>query len=87
VSREIVYDDEVGKVLPLLERTPEQVENLYREREVTADTARDFLIDRIKSDDHFAKRCLTLLATDKLLQNDLVGLYKTFGKSKNSRQE
>lgn len=76
VSREIIYDDEVGKAKPFLTRTTAEVEELYREQTINADTVRNFLLERIKNDEHFAKRCLTLLNNDKLLQKDLVNLYK-----------
>ena len=76
VSREVVYDDEVGKVKPYLIRTREQVDELYKEQTVNEDTVRAFLIDRIRSDEHFVKRCLSLLADDKLLQRDMVSIFK-----------
>ena len=76
VSREIIYDDELGKEKPYLIRTREQVDELYKEQPVNEDTVRAFLIERIRNDEYFVKRCLSLLANDKLLQRDMVSIFK-----------
>ncbi len=79
VSRELVYEDELVKKGPILKRTPEEVEALYAKHEATREQVKQFLIERINEDDHFAKRCLTLLHTDRLLERDLVALYRDLG--------
>jgi hypothetical protein len=79
VSKETIYDDELNIHDPFLTRQQEDIEAIYAEKEITPDLARNFLIERIKRDEHFAKRCLALLNNDKLLQRDLVALYKDLG--------
>ncbi|MDR0867422.1 MAG: hypothetical protein LBP75_02970 [Planctomycetota bacterium] len=76
VSREVIYDDELTRGKPFLNRTPEQVAERYRETVVTEETARKFLIDRINNDADFAKRCLGLLHGDRLREKDLVAAYQ-----------
>lgn len=77
VSQETVYEDELSVQGPYLYRTRKEVEARYAEPAVDEDTVKQFLIDRIRTDDAFARRCLLLLHGDRLLGNDLVGLYKT----------
>ncbi|GEM_PF-1334519 len=77
VSRETIFEDELAYANPYLERTPEQVEALYAEKEITADTVKEFLIDKIRTDLMFAKRCLLLLLSEKVISKDLVALYET----------
>ncbi len=77
VSSETIYEDELPYVAPYLERTPEQIEALYAVPEVTDQTVRAFLHEKIDADPVFAKRCLLLLAEEKWLHEDLVALYET----------
>ncbi len=77
MSKEIVYYDELPQKSPYLVRTRADVEALYAEQEVTPETVKKFLIGRIERDEHFAKRCLSLLNTDRLLGQDLIALYKS----------
>jgi hypothetical protein len=77
VSSETIYEDEAPFVDPFLQRSPEEVEALYAEKEVTDETVKDFLIEKIDTDPAFAKRCLLLLAEEKWLRQDLVALYET----------
>jgi len=76
VSKEIVYDDEVGKSDLYLTRAKKDLDSIYAEKEITKDLVKDFLIERIKMDDHFARRCLALMNGDRLLERDLISLYK-----------
>ena len=78
VSKDVIYDDEPLKD-PYLARNKQEVEAIYMEKEITAAMVRNFLAERIKHDDHFARRCLALMNSDKLLQRDLVSLYKDLG--------
>lgn len=79
VSREVVYYDEIVQKGPYHLRTREDVEACYAEREVTTATVQDFLVQCIRQDEHFAKRCLALMHTDRQLGRDLVSLYKDLG--------
>jgi hypothetical protein len=79
VSKEVIFDDEVGKKDPYLTRAKKDLDAIYAEKEITTDLVKDFLIDKIKYDDHFARRCLALMNSDKLLQQDLISLYKDLG--------
>ena len=79
VSKEIVYDDEIGKKDLYTTRAKKDIETIYKEKEITPDLVKDFLIDRIKNDEHYARRCLALMNGDKLLGKDLVSLYKDLG--------
>ncbi len=76
MSKVVVYEDEVAAVGLELKRGQAEIEALYGEREVTDATVKDFLIDRIRRDYHFSKRCLALMSTDRLLERDLVSLYR-----------
>jgi len=76
VSRNVVYEDEVATKGLDLRRSKAEVEAIYAEKEVTDESVKDFLIDRIRRDYHFAKRCLALMSADRLLERDLVSLYR-----------
>lgn len=76
VSRETIFNDEVYLRDPYLCRTKKEVEAIYSSKHITEDTAREFLINKIKEDYNFAKRCMLLLGEDDLFRNDLVALYK-----------
>jgi hypothetical protein len=75
MSRETVYEDEYDKD-PWLERTKKEVDALYKKKHITKGVVEDFLVNRIKKDPVFAKRCLMLLNNDKLYDKDIVDLYK-----------
>lgn len=75
VSRETMFEDEVAFADPYLERTPEQIEALYAEKEITEETVKEFLIDKLRTDATFAKRSLLLLIDETFLPKDLVALY------------
>jgi hypothetical protein len=77
VSRETIFEDEVASANPYLERTPEQVEALYDQKEITEESVKEFLIDMLHTDTTFAKHCLLLLIEKKFLPKDLVALYET----------
>jgi hypothetical protein len=76
VSRETIFEDELPHANPYLERTRDEVEALYVEKEITEDVVKEFLIDQIRTDTAFAKRCLMLLLSDKLISKDPVALYE-----------
>lgn len=86
VSCEAVFDDELPFAEPYLERTSEQVEALYAEKEITEDSVKEFLLDKVRTDPMFAKRCLMLLVEEKLLPNDLVTLYESLNHGVNRSQ-
>jgi hypothetical protein len=77
VSRETLFEDELDSGNLYLERTLEEVEALYAEKEINENTVTEFLLDRVRTDQGFAKRCLLLLVEEKLLSKDLVALYET----------
>jgi len=74
VSQETLYEDELPYKEPYLSRTREEVEALYAKKTLDEDTVKDWLLDRIRADHTFAKRCLVLMSEDKLLGQDLVAL-------------
>lgn len=76
VSHEILYEDELSTGNIYLERTREEVEALYAPKEINDDTVKGFLIDKIRTDPVFAKRCLLLLAEEGWLRKDLIALYE-----------
>lgn len=76
VSRETIFEDELPYRDPYLYRTKEEVEALYATKPVDEGTVKEFLIDKIKRDDNFAKRCIVVLNSDALFESDLVDLYK-----------
>jgi hypothetical protein len=75
-SKETMYEDELATQDPYLVRDRKAVEEIYAEKEITKDLVQQYLIGRIRSDEHFAKRCLALLNGDKLMKRDLVALYR-----------
>ncbi len=76
VSREVVYYDELVQKGPYRERSREEADAFYAEQPVTDESVKAFLVERVRNDGYFAKRCLALLNHDKLLQRELVELYK-----------
>jgi len=87
VSRETIFEDELPVANPYLERTPEEVEALYAEKEINEETVKEFLLDKVRTDPGFAKRCLMLLVEEKLLPNDLVTLYESLNHGVNRPQK
>jgi hypothetical protein len=75
VSQETIYEDELPRREPYLERTREEVEAHYAKKTIDEEAVKQFLIDKIKTDDTFAKRALLLLEQDNLSQKDLISLY------------
>ena len=52
-----------------------EIDALYAAKLVDENMVKEFLINRIKQDDNFAKRCIALLNADALLENNLIDLY------------
>jgi len=75
VSQDTMFEDELAYREPYLDRTQEEIEACYAKKNIDDDAVKGFLIDRIRQDSAFAKRCLLLLGEDSLLRNDLVALY------------
>jgi hypothetical protein len=86
VSRETIFEDELPHASSYLERRPEEVEALYVEKEINEDAVQAFLIDKVRTDPVFARRCLLVLLSEKLLSNDLVALYETLNHGVNRPQ-
>jgi len=76
VSQVTIFEDELTSGRPYLERTREEVETLYAKKQIDDGTVTDFLIEKIRGDSAFAKRCLLLLSENGLLRQDLVALYR-----------
>jgi hypothetical protein len=75
VSRETIFEDELAFQEPYLNRSKEEVDALYAAKEIDDEAVKKFLIDKVRGDGAFAKRCLLLLCEDRLLGNDLVALH------------
>jgi hypothetical protein len=78
MSRETIYEDEPQKDI-WLKRSKKNVDALYAKKHITRKVVEEFLVNRIKEDPNFARRCLSLLNSDKLFQKDIVTLYKDLG--------
>ena len=70
-----IFQDELTYLEPYLHRTKEEVEASYAQKKIDDETIKEFLIDKIRGDSAFTKRCLLLLCENRLLRNDLVALY------------
>ncbi len=79
ISKDILFEDEIGIKDIHLTRSKKDVEALYMEKEITRDMVKRYLINLIKNNDHFARQCLVLLNSNKLLEQDIVTLYKNLG--------
>jgi hypothetical protein len=77
MSQETIYEDEQTSGSLYLERTQTEVESCYAKKKIDDDTVKGYLIDKIRVDPVFAKRCLLLLAEEEWLRKDLVALYET----------
>lgn len=77
MSQETLFEDEVASADLYRERTREEVESFYAKKKIDDDTVREFLIEKIRIDPVFAKRCLLLLAEEGWLRKDFVALYET----------
>jgi hypothetical protein len=75
MSKEVIYEDEVQDRNLYLDRAFEEVSRLYIPPAINRDTIKAFLIQKIQKDDEFAKRCLTLLCQDRLMNQDLDQLF------------
>ncbi|MDJ0659374.1 MAG: hypothetical protein QNJ42_07765 [Crocosphaera sp.] len=79
MSKEIIYEDEVFGKNTVLYRSLEEIQKLYSEKELTDDDVKDFLKDKIKNDDWFAKKCLVMLREEQLMGEKLVKLFEDSG--------
>lgn len=79
MSKEVIYEDEVFGKNTLLYRSLEEIQKLYEEKEITDQDVKDFLRDKIKSDDWFAKKCLVMLREEQLMEEKLVKLFEDSG--------
>lgn len=75
VSQETIYEDELPYHPLYRERTQEEVEARYARPKIDEETVKQLLIDTIRKDEAFAKRCLLLLCDDKLFHENLISLY------------
>ena len=79
MSKEVVYEDEVQERDIFLIRSLEEIENVYAPTAITPNYVKNFLIEKIKKDDEFAKRCLAMLRQDQLISKDLSQLFVESG--------
>ena len=79
MSKEVVYEDEVHERDLFLKRSLEEIENLYAPTTITPNSVKSFLIEKIRKDDDFAKRCLAILNQDRLMSKDLGQLFVESG--------
>ena len=79
MSKEVVYEDELQEQGIDLIRSAEDVEKLYGPKEITQNSVKDFLSQKIQQDDEFAKRCLAMLSQDQLMSKDLTQLFVESG--------
>jgi hypothetical protein len=74
VSQEIIYEDELSCAELFATRSREEIEKLYAKKPIDAVALKELVIERIRKDEAFARRCLLLLCEERL-DNDLVRLY------------
>ena len=79
MSKEVIYEDEADVQDHFLHRSLDEVEKLYAPKEITENSVKDFLIEKIKKDDNFAKRCMAMLRQDQLMSEDLTKLFEESG--------
>ena len=80
MSKEVIFEDEVDAKSPFLNRQLKEIENLYVPQKINENSVKEFLIDKLKNDEHFAKRCLGMLCQDKLTtDNNLIELFNQIG--------
>ncbi len=79
MSKEVVYEDEVQEQNLDLIRSREEIENLYAPKEITQNSVKNFLMEKIQQDDEFAKRCLVILGQDQLMIKDITQLFVESG--------
>jgi hypothetical protein len=79
MSKEVVYEDELQENNALLLRSPEEIEKLYAPPEITQNSVKDFLVEKIQKDDEFARRCLSILSQEHLANKDLTQLFLESG--------
>ena len=80
MSKEVVFEDEVDQKTPFVNRTLKDIEKLYVPQKINQDSVKDFLMNKIKTDEHFAKRCMAMLCQDKLMgEKNLVELFQESG--------
>ncbi|HAC65368.1 MAG TPA: hypothetical protein DCF68_18025 [Cyanothece sp. UBA12306] len=79
VSKEAIYDDELETKDLYVHRSIEEVEKLYIPQKINENSIKEFLIDKIQKDHHFAKRCVAMLRQDQLMNEDLIKLFEDTG--------
>ncbi|GBF78773.1 hypothetical protein [Aphanothece sacrum] len=76
MSKEVVYEDELQNKDLVLHRSFDDIEKLYSPQNITDSSVKDFLMEKIKNDDQFAKCCLLILRQDQLMNEDLTKLFE-----------
>ena len=79
MSKEIVYEDEVEDKKLYLSRSRSEIDKLYVPQKINENSIKDCLVNKIETDEHFAKRCLAMLCQDQLMNQDLIQLFNQSG--------
>ncbi len=79
MSKEVVYEDEIHERDMFLLRSLDEIENLYAPTAITPNSVKNFLMEKIRKDDEFAKRCLAMLHQEQLMSKDLSQLFLESG--------
>ncbi len=80
MSKEVVLEDEIDEKNIFVNRTLQQIEKLYTPQKINADSITDFLMNKIQTDEHFAKRCLAMMCKDKIMEEkDLIQIFQESG--------
>ena len=75
MSKEVIYEDEVQDKDIYLNRSFEEVENIYGPQQIDRNSVKEFLMKKIQKDDDFAKRCIAMLHQDRLMSKELTELF------------
>ena len=79
MSKEVVYEDEATDRALYLDRKPEEIHDIYAPEEINQTFVQNYLIEKIKTDEQFAKRCLAMLHQDQVMDKDLTQLFLETG--------
>jgi hypothetical protein len=78
MSKETIYEDQLDEgINPYLLRSTKDIEKLYLPSKINDQTIKEFLVNKINKDPHFAKRCLLLLKQDELINQKLIDIFES----------
>jgi hypothetical protein len=79
MSKDVVYDDEIHDQPLYVNRSEDEIQGIYAPQAVTPNSIKQFLIEKIQTDEVFAKRALALLQQDRATGKDLTELFLESG--------